>query len=127
MFVTIICDIKNSRLLENRHDFQLYLIDVLKECNTLFKDYIVAPFIITLGDEWQGLLKENSPYLEILDFFKSKLPSNVKFYTGIGIGEITIHNFELTVNQLDGPSFHLARKAIKYAKRNQCSLVVIQD
>lgn len=127
MFLTMICDIKNSRLIENRQNVQLELIDTLKKCNLKFEKYIISPFIITLGDEWQGLLKEDAPYLDILNFFKTSLPNNIEFYTGIGIGAITIHNFELTVNQLDGPSFYLARKALKYAKKNNCSLVIIKN
>ena len=71
------------------------------------------------------IVKEDSDYNKIIDFFKNSLPSDVEFYTGVGIGDITIHNFELTVNQLDGPSFHLARDAINYAKEKNYSLVVL--
>ncbi|WP_315110086.1 SatD family protein [Clostridium intestinale] len=124
-FITMVCDLKNSRTLSNRDEIQYILIDTLKKCNLTFKPYIVSPFIITLGDEWQGLLKENTPYLDIINFFKSELPDYIDFYTGLGIGDISINNYELTVNQLDGPSFHLARKAIKYAKKNQCSLAIL--
>ncbi|WP_286905314.1 SatD family protein [Clostridium sp. UBA1652] len=124
-FITMVCDLKNSRTLSNRDEIQYILIDTLKKCNLTFKTYIVSPFIITLGDEWQGLLKENTPYLDIINFFKSELPDYIDFYTGLGIGDISINNYELTVNQLDGPSFHLARKAIKYAKKNQCSLAIL--
>lgn len=124
-YITMTCDMKNSRMLSNRDVIQFQLIDMLKSCNLKFKDYILSPFLITLGDEWQGLLKENSPIYDIISFFKTTLPSSVEFYTGIGIGDITIHNFELTVNQLDGPSFHLARKALKYAKKNNCTISIL--
>lgn len=126
-YITIVCDIKKSRELVNREEVQKILIESLKKCNEEFKEIILAPFLIILGDEWQGLLKEGSDYNKIIEFFNNSLPSNVKFYTGIGIGDITIHNFELTVNQLDGPSFHLARNAIKYAKRKDYSLVVLEE
>ncbi|MGL5351795.1 MAG: SatD family protein, partial [Clostridium sp.] len=79
------------------------------------------------GDEWQGLLKEGSDFNKIISFFKKSLPLNIEFYTGVGIGDITINDFELTVNQLDGPAFHLARYAIKYAKRKSYSLVVFES
>ncbi|WP_040328979.1 SatD family protein [Clostridium ihumii] len=127
MFLTMICDIKNSRHIDNREFVQMEIISTLKKCNSIFEKYIVSPFIITLGDEWQGLLIENTPYLDIISFLEQSLPQNIKFYTGIGIGAITIHNFELTVNQLDGPSFYLARKAIKYAKKNNCSLIIMKE
>lgn len=123
-YITIIFDIKKSRELSNRNTVQEILIATLKKCNAEFKDIIISPFLITLGDEWQGLLKECADYNKIISFFRDNLPSNIEFYTGVGIGTVTVHNFELTVNQLDGPSFHLARKAIKYAKKNDCSLVI---
>ena len=124
-YITIVFDIKKSRELVNRNEVQKILIQTLKKCNEEFKEIIESPFLIIIGDEWQGLLKEDSDYNKIIDFFKVSLSPDVEFYTGVGIGDITIHNFELTVNQLDGPSFHLARDAINYAKENNYSLVVL--
>ena len=46
---------------------------------------------------------------------------------GIGIGEVTVYNFELTVNQLDGPSYYLAREAINYCKKHKHSLVMLSN
>lgn len=126
-YLTMICDLKNSRQIKNREALQYKLIELLKTANEKYKDYLVASFIITLGDEWQGLLKVDAPYEEIISFFKQGLPEDINFYTGIGIGPITIHNFELTVNQLDGPSFYLAREAIVYAKRLSHRLVILAD
>nr|WP_307991584.1 SatD family protein [uncultured Niameybacter sp.] len=126
-YLTMICDLKNSRQIKNREALQYKLIELLKTANEKYKDYLVASFIITLGDEWQGLLKMDAPYEEIISFFKQGLPEDINFYTGIGIGSITIHNFELTVNQLDGPSFYLAREAIVYAKRLGHRLVILAD
>lgn len=123
--MTMICDIKNSRHLQQREKVQYLLIDMLKKANNKFSNLIVNPFIITIGDEWQGLLKYPCDYNILFDYFHEVL-GNIDFYCGIGIGEITIHDFELTVNQLDGPSFYLARSAIEVAKNNNYSLVVIQ-
>lgn len=126
-YLTMICDLKHSRQIQNREVIQYKLIELLKSANEKYKDYLVASFIITLGDEWQGLLKVDAPYEEVISFFKQGLPESISFYTGIGIGPITIHNFELTVNQLDGPSFYLAREAIGYAKRFGHRLVILSD
>ncbi|MFD3157105.1 SatD family protein [Haloimpatiens sp. FM7330] len=125
-YCTLICDIKSSRKLKNREEIQYKIINMLKIVNENFKDIIVSPFIITIGDEWQGLLKYPCDYKEIILFFKKSIP-DIKFYTGIGIGNVYIHNFELTVNQLDGPSFYRARDALKYAKRNKLPLVILFD
>lgn len=124
-YITMICDIKNSRKIYNREQLQYTLIEAIGICNIRFKQDIISPFLITLGDEWQGLLRESANYFEIIDFYKKSLPSTVSFYTGIGIGPVTIHNFKLTVNQLDGPAFYLAREAINYAKKEKHSIVVL--
>jgi len=124
-YMTMICDIKNSRLLEEREAVQYKLIETLKKANKNFASVIASPFIIILGDEWQGLLNYPNDYLPVIDFFHNNL-QDIEFYCGIGVGEVSIHNFELTVNQLDGPSFYKARKALKTAKQNNYSLVYIQ-
>lgn len=121
----MLCDIKNSRQLKNREAVQYQLIKTLKKANLLFSHCIKSSFLITCGDEWQGLLKYTCDYIDILDFFRRKM-RHIDFYCGIGIGEISINNFELTVNQLDGPSFHLAREAMKIAKKNNYYVVIIE-
>lgn len=121
----MICDIKSSKNLQDREAIQYRLIDMLKEANSLFVASIVCPFIITLGDEWQGLLHYPCDYGSILGYFHEIL-GDIKFYCGIGIGDVSVHNFELTVNQLDGPSFHKARNALKMAKRHNYSIVTAE-
>lgn len=124
-YMTMICDIKNSRMLQNRESVQYQLIQTIKDANEHFSSIIASPFLIILGDEWQGLLHYPGDFQSILNFFHENM-SDIDFYCGIGIGEILIHNFELTVNQLDGPSFYKARKAIKIAKQHNYSIVSIQ-
>lgn len=124
-YMTMVCDIKNSRVLKDREAVQHKLIHTLKEANKQFSALIASPFIIILGDDWQGLLHYPSDYKSILNFFHENM-SDIDFYCGIGVGEISIHNFELTVNQLDGPSFHKARNALKLAKKHDYNVVIIQ-
>lgn len=120
----MICDIKNSTQLKSREAIQYKLIETIKSANNNFSPIIASPFLIILGDEWQGLLNFPCNYSDIHTFFKDSM-KEIDFYCGIGVGEVTIHNFELTVNQLDGPSFHKARKAIRIAKQNNYSTVYI--
>lgn len=126
IYQVMIFDIKNSRLLTNREHIQHKLIDAIKEINEEYRDIIVSNFIITIGDEWQGLLKYPCHYQKIIDSFNKKL-NCLDIYCGIGIGSISIHDFELTVNQLDGTAFHLARDAIINAKQKNLSLIVLKD
>lgn len=124
-YLTMICDIKNSKRLRNREEIQYKLIDTLKSANKKFMSFIASPFLITIGDEWQGLLQYPCDYLPVYNYFKENL-QDVDFYCGIGVGDITIHNFELTVNQLDGPSFYKAREAVGLAKQQGYTIVYIQ-
>ncbi|ATW26945.1 SatD family protein [Candidatus Formimonas warabiya] len=125
VYMTMICDLKSSRQLKNRQSVQYQIIEMLKRANRNFSEDLAAPFIITVGDEWQGLLKYPCNYQRILDFFQETM-AQIQFYCGIGIGTVTIHDFELTVNQLDGPSFYHARKAVNLAKEGNHSLVIIK-
>ncbi|SCG82046.1 hypothetical protein DW1_0426 [Proteiniborus sp. DW1] len=125
-YCTMICDICSSRKIKNREEIQYKIIDMLKEVNKKYNDIILSPFIVTLGDEWQGLLRYPCDYLNIINFFKKYIP-DIKFYVGIGIGDVSIHNFELTVNQLDGPSFYRAREAIKLAKSINSPMIILFD
>lgn len=123
-YITVICDLKNSRQLPDRDAVQHRLIRVLKEANARFGSILAAPFLVTVGDEWQGLLTYPSDYHAVLDFFRKEL-AGPDFYAGLGVGEVSVHDFELTVNQLDGPAFHKARAAVALAKRQKYSLVYI--
>lgn len=124
-YLAVICDIKDSKYIQNRKEVQYLIIDMLKEANKLFSDIIVCPFAITAGDEWEGLLFLGCNYENLLNFFGETL-GNIKFYCGIGKGEITIDDFSLPANQLDGPAFYLARKAITLAKKSDvCNLPIL--
>lgn len=125
-YCTLICDVKNSRNISKRQAFQYKLISILEKANNNFNESIASPFIITVGDEWEGLLKYPCNFSEIINFFKASL-LEVDFYCGIGIGNIFINDFNLTVNQLDGPAFYRAREALNYAKRKKLPLVILFD
>lgn len=120
----MICDIKSSRCISNRKELQYKIINMINETNLLFSDMIISPFAITSGDEWEGLLKADCDYHKLLQYFKNILGTEL-FYCGLGKGEVTIDDFSLTANQLDGPSFYLARKAIAIAKEFNFPLIYI--
>jgi len=67
MYKSMICDIKNSKDLINREEIQSYLINAIKLCNEKYSKFIAAPFQITAGDEWEGLLYLNAPIEELID------------------------------------------------------------
>ncbi|MGB4438298.1 MAG: SatD family protein, partial [Sedimentibacter sp.] len=57
-YIAIIGDIVNSKKIDNRNDVQIKLKSLLKRIDEKYTDDIASDFMITLGDEFQGLLKD---------------------------------------------------------------------
>lgn len=117
-FIAIIGDIRNSRSLESRKAIQDKLKKVLEEINIKYKKDITSKFIITLGDEFQGLLANGRNLLNIIQDIRIGLYP-VEFRFGIGVGEITTDiNTEMALGA-DGPGYYKARNAIEIMKENE--------
>lgn len=117
-YLAIIGDIKKSRQLEERKKVQVQLNDVLTQINQKYKEQIASKFLITLGDEFQGLLLNGSQALTIVEELKRKMyPIEIRF--GIGVGEITTKIDREKALGADGPSYYYARNAIEQLKKNE--------
>lgn len=116
--IALIGDIKESKKLSNRNEVQKNLNIALEEINNKYKNDISSNFIITLGDEFQGLLCNGENTMEIISEIERKMyPVKLRF--GVGIGEITTDiNRELSIGA-DGPGYYMARSAIEYLKDNE--------
>jgi hypothetical protein len=66
LYIGLIGDIVKSRKLQNREKVQLELGKTLKNISQKYSQYIVSQFLITLGDEFQGLLKPTAPIYKII-------------------------------------------------------------
>lgn len=117
-YIAIIGDIKQSKLIDNRNTVQEKLKKVLKEINKKYESDISSKFIITLGDEFQGLLCKGKNVMHIITDIERKMyPIKIRF--GVGVGEITTAiNSEMAIGA-DGPGYYKARDAIKYLKQNE--------
>ena len=118
VYIAIIGDIRNSRNLEKRHLIQYQLRAVLNDINDSFKEDIAAKFMITLGDEFQGLLCTGEHVLQIIyKIQRAMYPIQIRF--GIGVGEITTDiDAEMAIGA-DGPGYYMARKAIELLKQDE--------
>ena len=117
-FVAIIGDIRGSRSLTQRREIQENLGIILQEINEGFEADIAAKFLITLGDEFQGLLFDGRSLLKIIEKIKISLYP-VTFRFGIGMGRITTDIYPEMALGADGPAFYRARSAIKLLKENE--------
>ena len=110
-YTAIIGDIRNSKQLGNRGEVQAQLQSVLEKVNEDFAEDIAAKFLITLGDEFQGLLRDCSRLFQIIQFLQMEMyPVEVRF--GVGIGKISTQIMPETAIGADGPAFYAAREVI---------------
>lgn len=118
LFIAVIGDIKESKKLKNRNEVQIKLKNTLQQLNEQYKDEIAAKFMITLGDEFQGLLRINEHVVDMIELIQNEMyPVKLRF--GIGVGEITTEiNPEMAIGA-DGPGYYKAREAIETLKKNE--------
>ena len=67
MYLALIADVIDSKIVQERFDLQKQLEKTLQKINELFKDCLASAFTLTLGDEFQALLKVESPVFQIID------------------------------------------------------------
>lgn len=133
MYIALIGDIINSKDYSNRDEVQVLLKNKLKYLNSKYKEALKSPITITLGDEFQCLIKEPEVCFRIIDELSLYLSLNgVELRFGIGIGTIeTDINESLSIGA-DGPAYWNAREAIKvvhkdHDNRNTSTYLKIAD
>ena len=111
MYLALIADVIDSKMVQERFNLQKQLEKTLRKMNELFGDYLASCFTLTLGDEFQALLKVDAPVFQIIDSLRSELsPTQLRF--GIGLGEIATAIDPLQSIGADGPAYWNARAAI---------------
>lgn len=120
-YTAIIGDIKDSKKIKNRNQIQKQLSDILKFVNEVYCADISAKFIITLGDEFQGLLKSNEHLLDIIKYIQREMHP-VKLRFGIGFGEISTTLFFEAAIGADGPAYYAAREVIEQLREQEKKL-----
>lgn len=117
-YIVIIGDIINSRELEQRSEVQEKLKQALHDINEKYNTDIAARFMITLGDEFQGLLHNGNNTMKLIEELRSIMyPVRLRF--GIGIGGVSTNIHQVETREIDGPCYYNARKAIDYLKKNE--------
>ena len=117
-FVAVIGDMKDSRHLENRKEVQVRLQGILDRLNEKYKDEIVSRFLITLGDEFQGLLSSGKYILVMVNEIRMEMnPVRLRF--GIGFGQITTDIRTEMALGADGPGYYRAREAVELLKERE--------
>ena len=116
-YVAIIGDLKKSRDIKQRDKVQARIQSALEQINFSYHALIVSKLTLTIGDEFQSLLKPQVGTLKMLDELEMKL-SDYPFRLGIGYGDIsTAIDRERSIGA-DGEAYWLAREAIGYVHDN---------
>lgn len=120
-YVALIGDAIASRRLTPpaRRRLQQGLRQLVAELNDRYARARAARFAITLGDEFQGLLRRPAPLWEIVHVVRARFPE-VDWAIAAGRGPLaTALPRNAAAPELDGPCFHAARAALEGAKRER--------
>lgn len=117
-FVAVIGDMKSSRRLDARRAVQAHLKEVLDTINRAYPEDLASSFMITLGDEFQGLLKTGASSIYIIDRIEREMyPVRLRF--GLGVGKITTDIDSNMPLGADGPAYYNARRMIDELKASE--------
>lgn len=114
-YIAVIGDLVASKQLKDRKAAQEKLSSILDDINIKYNEDIASKFMITLGDEFQGLLQNGNHTFEIVEKIGREMyPIKIRF--GLGVGKITTSiDPELPLGA-DGPAYYNARKMIDELK-----------
>lgn len=120
-YIALIGDVIASRLLPERRRARLQaeLRRAMPEFNRRWRRFLAARFAVTLGDEFQCLLRTAQPVWDIAHGVRDRFP-DVAWVIACGRGPIATRlEPGLTAPEVDGPCFHAARTAMEAAKRSR--------
>ncbi len=122
-YAVIISDIKGSKKMKEmeRYEWQLFLKSAIVQVNENWQDAIEAPFMITKGDEFQGVVRDIPVVHDIMIEFERLLYPLVMRY-GIGLGRIQKMGANIPI-EMDGPAFHRANAALNQAKKRKTRVI----
>jgi plasmid maintenance system antidote protein VapI len=122
-YIALIGDIVDSRFLAHRKLTQDKLETLLEEINSSYSHSIAAKFLITIGDEFQGLLHPTSDaYVIATKICEQLYPIKIRF--GLGYGQISTSLKEFSLG-MDGPAFYQARNALDRLKNSKESAIFL--
>lgn len=123
-YIAVIGDLVASRQLKDRGATQRALETTLAELNDHFSENVVSRFVVTLGDEFQGLLRADSASEKVWWSYMRSMRRVVATRFGFGKGPLTTELQEEALG-MDGPCFYAARAAVVQA-RNESLLFALR-
>ena len=114
--LAVIADMVKSREVPStqRAPVQQRFKSLIDDLNKKYHRNLLSRFVITLGDEFQGLLVSATPLPDIFWDLENKF-SDRELRVGVGFGVLHTPAPRYAIN-VDGPALHNARQAISSAK-----------
>lgn len=112
----LIGDIVRSRELPTRSRSQLRLQKLMDVLNDAFRDALVAPFTISLGDEFEAVLRNSDVVPDVIWTIENSF-TDAPIRLGIAYGAISTAIIKSPLG-MDGEAFHHARRAIASAREH---------
>ncbi len=118
-YIALIADMVSSRSMprSQRRVLQQKFARMIDSFNRDYQKKIASKFVITLGDEFQGLLNSATVIPDLIWRLEQDLPQR-EFRVGVGLGTLDTPLQKVAIN-IDGPALHAARAAIEYAKKEK--------
>ena len=126
IYCAIIGDINRSRDLPQRARVQRSFQRTIETVNAEFRAEIASNFVLTIGDEFQGLLCSAKEAYRFVRRF-AELMEPVEFAFGLGVGPLSTPLRRDAALGMDGEAFHRARAALGAAKEQRRDLVLDVD
>ncbi len=117
-YLIIIADIVESKKIRQRKKFQNEFMNLINDLNMEYKDKIVSPLTITLGDEFQGMLNSAASLFLIIHKIQSFF-NGITFRFALSVGGISTKINHKSAIGMDGMGFHQARTAMENNKREK--------
>ncbi len=115
-FVAVKMDMRRSRQIPHRELAQERFLETMTTLNKEFEEFIQARFVVTHGDEAQGMLKPGCAH-EVFAAMERAVegvhPVELRF--GIGVGQLSTPLRSDAIG-MDGPAWHEAGKALRRAR-----------
>lgn len=113
IYLALIGDVVHSKQSGDRAALQSRLSGTLERLNDVFRRELASGFVLTVGDEFQGLLASGAGLTRLLSQLRTAAhPEGLRF--GLGIGPLSTPLRQPAIG-MDGPCFHRARAAIERA------------
>ena len=125
IYLAIIGDVVGSRGVQDRRELQHRLREAIDLVNQRFEGSIASRFVLTIGDEFQGLMVGVDAIDRLMALLRSAVhPVELRF--GLGVGRLDTP-LEPVALGMDGPCFHRARSAIERAENQDTLIEVMVD